>query len=159
MSRFSELSTYKNTILSKLITNDGLVRAIYHNESNFLDASLPPITTPSSLIYKNIFPYAYIPEAQDEQKTYITVMFNNFQLDKAFYKVGNIGFYVFTHFSLMPTDYNVLRTDYILNQIDTLFNKTNDLGIGKLQFARMGDIKPSRVHFGSFIEYKDFSFN
>ena len=158
MSRFSELGSYKNVIISKLISNTNLVKAIAHNEPNFLDVSLPPIV-PTSLIYKNIFPYAYVPDVEVEVKTYITIMFNNFTLEKSFYKVGNIGFYVFSHFSILPTDYNVTRTDYILNQIDILFNKTHDLGIGGAQFSRMNDIKVDKYHFGSFIEYKDFSFN
>lgn len=157
MGRFTELGTYKNEILLKLVSDENIVKALGNNTPNFKDLS--PISNPNSLIYNNIYPYAYIPEAETDMKTYITIMFNNFKLDKTFYKVGNICFYVFSHFSLMQTNYNVLRTDYILNQIDELFNRTHDLGIGKLQFSRMGDIKVSKYHFGSFIEYKDFSFN
>lgn len=157
MGRFSELSTYKNEILLKLISNTNIVKALGNGQSNFLD--ILPISNPTSLIYNNIFPYAYVPEAETDEKAYITIIFNNYKLDKTVYKIGNIGFYVFAHHSLMKTDYNVLRTDYILNQIDTLFNETHDLGIGKLLFSRMGDVKLSRYHFGSFIEYKDLSFN
>jgi len=86
-------------------------------------------------------------------------MFDNFKLENTFYKVGLINFYVFCNFSLQRTDYSMLRSDYLINQIDETFNKTHDLGIGSLQFYRMGDIKVSKNYFGCYIQYKDFSFN
>lgn len=158
MGRFSELGTYKSKIIQKLISDDNIVRAIGISQKNFLDKNITP-PEPHSLIYNNIYPYAYIPEAEDLMKTYITIMFNNFQLNKTFYKVGDICFYVFCHFSLQETNYAILRSDYLINQIDEVFNRTHDLGIGSLQFNGMGDIKVSKYHFGSYIRYKDFSFN
>lgn len=139
-----------------LVSNDNIVKAIGNNQSDFLNH---PSVLPSSLMFNNIYPFLYVPEAQDEQKTYITIAFRNFRLDRTFYKIGNICFYVFSHYSLMQTDYGILRTDFIINQIDTIFNKTEQLGIGKLQFDKMDDIKISRFHIGSYIEYKDLSFN
>lgn len=160
MSRLSELTSYRNIIISKLISNDNIIKAVGNNESNFLGVESKD---PSSLIYSNIFPYYYalssLNQTNQEQKTFITMMFKNLRLENRIFKVSSICFYVFTHFLLMPTDYGSLRTDYILNQIDQTFNQTKELGIGELQFEKLDDMPFSPYHFGSAITYKDFSFN
>jgi len=157
MARFTELGEYKNTILSELVTNKNIVKALGNSESNFLDIS--PIDNPMSLIWNKIFPYSYVPEAQAEQKSYITVLFHGFRLVNGEFKAGYITFYVFCHHSLMRTSYSSLRTDMIVNYIDEIFNKTTNLGIGKLQFEKMDDIKIDSNHFGCAVTYKDYSFN
>lgn len=159
MSRLSEITTYKNTILTQLIQNDNIVKALGNVSPNFLD--LPSITQPRDLLFKNIFPYAFIPDSQDIQNSYITAMFKfrNDTRSGNFYKLGCVGFYVFSHQDIIKTDYPWLRPDFIVGEIDMLFNESRDLGIGKLQFNRMEDVKLSNVHSGCYIEYSDMSFN
>jgi hypothetical protein len=156
MSRLSEISTYKNTILSKLIQNENIVKAIGNINSDFLNTSA--ISNPRELLFNNIYPFLYVPDSQEEQKCYITIKFK-FKYSGNMYKVGNVCFYVFAHQDIQKTDYPWIRTDYVLNEIETLFNETRDLGIGELQFDDMDDIKVSSSHCGSYISYKNLSFN
>lgn len=156
MSRLSEISTYKNTILTKLIQNDNIVKAVGNVNSDFMDTA--SISNPRELLFKNIYPFLYVPDAEEEQKCYITMKFK-FKRSGSYYKVGNIRFYVFAHQDILKTDYPWLRTDYILNEIETLFNETRELGIGELQFGDMDDMKVSSAHCGSYIEYVNLSFN
>ena len=156
MGRLSEISVYKNTILTKLIENENIVKAIGNINSDFLDT--PSITNPRELLFKNIFPFPYIPDAQEEQKCYITMKFK-LQRSGNMFKLGEIFLYVFAHQDILKTEYPELRTDYILNELDEMFNETRDLGIGELQFGGMEDMKFSSVHSGSFIKYVNLSFN
>jgi len=156
VSRLSEITTYKNTILTKLISNENIVKALGNNVANFLD--VPFTANPRTLLFENIFPYAFVPDTQEDQQSYITIMFK-FKKGKHYYKVGSIGFYVFSHKDILKTNYPWLRTDYIINQIDEIFNESKELGIGELQFNRMEDVKVSNVHSGCYIEYTDLSFN
>jgi len=156
MSRFSEISEYKNTILTKLIQNDNIVKAVGNVNSNFLDTA--SISNPRELLFENIYPFLYVPDTETEQKCYITMKFK-FQRDSNVYKLGKVCFYVFAHQDILKTDYPWLRTDYIINQIDDTFNETRDLGIGEVQFGSMEDMKFSNTHSGSYVEYVNLSFN
>jgi len=156
MARLAEVTTYKNTILSNLIQNEDIVKALYSKEPNFLDSSTP--VDAKSLLFTNIFPYAYIPNSQETQEAYITVLFKFRRYNNAI-KVGRVCFYVFAHKDLLKTDYPWLRTDYIINKIEEMFNRSRDLGIGKLEFREMEDVKVSDYHSGSYIIYEDMSFN
>jgi hypothetical protein len=157
MSRLSEITKYKNTILAKLITNENIVKALGNIEANFLD--VPVIPNPRTLLFKNIFPYAFVPETVEDQQAYITVMFKFKRAKSNYYKIGSIGFYIFAHKDILKTAYPWLRTDYIVNQIDEVFNQSQELGIGSLQFHRMEDVKVSNVHSGCYLEYADLSYN
>jgi len=162
---FTELSVYKNTILEMLISNDNIVRAVANPTSNFLDE--PPIDkqdikdlidNPSDLLYQNIYPYSYIPETQDTQKTFITLKFGNYKYVNNYFKSGEICFYVFSHYKLLRTDYSTLRTDYIINEIHKIFNATDKLGINKLGFKTMSDFNPNTYLLGSYIVYDAIDF-
>jgi hypothetical protein len=75
------------------------------------------------------------------------------------YKSGNIFIYVFTHKSLMKTDYGMSRTDFLINKIDEVFNQTRELGIGKLKFESISDFIINDTYLGTWIEYKNYDFN
>jgi len=157
MSRLSDVTTHKNTILQALINDDNIVKALGTNTVDFLDQ--PSMTNPHELLFNNIFPYCYVPENQEDQKSYITVMFSYRKYGTRTYKVGKIGFYVMAHHNLLQTNYPHMRTDYIMNQIDRLFHEITTLGIGRLQFCKMDDIKVSKYHSGIYLEYTNMDFD
>ena len=64
MSRFSEISEYKNTILTKLIQNDNIVKAVGNINSDFLDTA--SISNPRELLFENIYPFLYVPDTETE---------------------------------------------------------------------------------------------
>ena len=156
MSRLSEIPKYKNKILELLMGNDNIVKALGNNDINFLDTA--SISNPKDLLFENIFPYCFVPEPEDEQKTYITLMFQC-RGGKFYYKIGTIGFYIFSHNDLLKTNYPEMRTDYIVNQIDTLFHENQNFGLGELQFSKRDDIKVTKYHSGIYLEYHNLSFD
>lgn len=157
MGRFAELSTNKYIILSKLIEDQEIVKCLVNNESNFLDIPLPEDFDASSLIYKNIYPYKYIPTIETTPKTFITTSFN-YRAKGMSYKNGSIYFYVISHNSLIKTDYGFLRYDFLINQIDELMNYSRDIGLGKLEFYDMADFSVNDYYSGAYIGYRSTEF-
>lgn len=155
--RLKELSDYKNKIISAMISNDNLIKAISNNSEDFLDQ--PIVSDVTSTIYKNIFPYKYIPTTQTQASTYITMSFNNFSSRGREFKVGNIYFYVICHNSLLRTSYGCLRYDYIANQLDEIFNNNENISIGDFQFDSMSDLQVNENYMGCWLCYKAMSFN
>lgn len=156
MGRLKEIGAYKNKILELLINDDDIVKALGNNEDNYREVA--SISDPHDLLFNNIFPYCFVPENQEDQKTYITVVFR-FKGGKYYFKMNSIGFYVFAHNDLLKTKYPEMRTDYIINQIDEIFHETQELGLGKLQFSKCEDVRISKYHSGMYLEYKDLSFD
>lgn len=154
--RLKELKTYKESVIDLLLKSDNIVKAIVNPEENFLD--IPINIKPTSLVYKNIFPYAKIPSIEDDPKTYITIKVGGFRLYNGTYKIGYIEFYVFTHYSLMKTDEGT-RTDFIISEIDEIFNNKKNIFANSLAFAGMDEITISRDYYGSTIKYKGIDIN
>jgi len=153
MSRFSELGQNKTTILLRLIEDERIVKCLVNNQLNFLDTPISSNFDITSLIYSQIFPYRFVPQIQTEPKTFITMKFN-YKPNGDTYKYGSIVFYLFTHNSLLTTDYGSLRYDLLLNYIDESFNSTRGLGFGKLSFYDMDDILINENFSGIYIAYK-----
>ena len=162
MARLEEISQYKYKILNKIIDNEKIVKCLYFNkeeDTDFLDKQLPTDFNKLTLLYKNIFPYSFVPDIQTETASFITLTFNNFKLVNGFFKSGNLIVNAFVHKSLIRTDYSFLRTDFLINQIDEIMNETRDLGIGKLQFSGMGEYPVNASFIGSWIKYENYDFN
>lgn len=153
MGRFAELGTNKTTILLRLIENQNIVKCLVNNQPNFLDIPLLNDFDVTSLIYNNIFPYRFVPTIQSDPKTFITMKFS-YKPDGTTYKFGSIVFYIFTHNSLLKTDYGSLRYDLLLNYVDDTFNATRGLGYGKLSFYDMDDFVVNENYSGVYIVYK-----
>ena len=160
ISRFSNLGHYKNIILSRFIQDENLVKAIYYNSDDFV--SQGTLSNPASLINTQIFPYPFVPEINDEAKTYISMSFGDFKLTyNTSFVAGLIAISVITHKNLVLLDpsYGMLRYDYIINRIDTLLDETNSIGAGKLEFADLGDFRiPDTNWVGATIVYRPVDF-
>lgn len=152
MSRFSEIPVYKNNIISKILEDDNLIKALTNITKDFIDQ--PLISDKNSIIYSNLYPYRYVPETTTDPKVYITMAFTNYRLYGTQFKSGNIYFYALCHKSLMQTDYGCNRCEYIVNKIDSLFQDERGYGLGKLEFNSMNDISVNDEYVGIELGYK-----
>lgn len=157
MSRFKDMAKDKNTFLSMITGNEDIMRALVYNERNFLEKE--PVANSEDYIYEQVMPYRFIPETLGEKKTFITMTFDNFKPVNNVFKTGMVIFEVFTHQELFRTDHGVLRVDYIINKIDELFNDVRVAGIGKLEYAKMGNLAVNEKYHGSYIAYKMYEKN
>lgn len=137
MSIESDFSEYKKTILTKMVQDDALVQALANNKRNFRDERLQ--IEPTSLLYKNIFPYMKKQETITELQSLITMQFANFKPIGNKFKEGDIYFYIICHDDLVETDYG-LRYDLIFDELDKLFRGSRDIGLGELELLRVSDM-------------------
>jgi len=130
------------------------------NNTNFKDYVLQDGDM-DSLVWNHIFPYNYIPEPQEEAKSYITMQFQYKKVKNAnIFKTGRITFYIVCHQSLVKTDYSSLRYDYVLSCIDEVINDTRGIAwLGKMEFDDMSDISLSGSKYvGIAVTYKNVEF-
>ncbi|MCM3273903.1 hypothetical protein [Paenibacillus elgii] len=158
MARFNELSEYKFTIISRLLENEELSKAIYYNDTDFLGK--PNVNDPTEkLVYNHIFPYRFIPDVNESKQTFITLSFRKFRLVNNHFKTGLIYVNVFTHRDLFKTDYGCTRIDFLTNKVDELLNQKRGIGIGQLEFVDMDEIVVNDKYQGNYICYKPVDFN
>lgn len=158
ITRFEELTKNKMTILERIISHQGICKALKYNEPNFLDQ--PDIIDPSELIYDKIFPFYRVPDPNEQASSYLLLSFRNYSLTKSGkFKTGNIRIYSIMHKSLVITDYGFLRYDYIISEIDKLMNSERGLGIGKLEFHHMDEALINNDYLGAYISYKPYEWN
>jgi hypothetical protein len=156
--RLQDLSKDKITIIERILSSQGICKALKYDKPNFLDQ--PDIIDPSDLIMNKIFPFYRVPDSEKDVSTYILLSFRNYQLVKSAYKSGIISISAITHKDLAITDYGFLRYDYIISEIDKLVNGKLGLGIGRLKFEKMDEVLfVNTDYIGSYIAYKLWEFN
>ena len=152
MSGFENLSNDKVKIMMRLLNSKELCKALHYTNPNFLDQ--PDIEDPCELIYKNIYPYRFIPQVNDTRSTYITLSFGSYKPVGTHFKTGIISFHAFTHLDLIRTDYDKLRYDFLIAEIDKLMNQQRGIGIGKMQFHEADELLVNENYVGMYVAYK-----
>lgn len=156
---FAKLTSYKNNIAMKILMNDNIIKALSNNNSDFLADPLPSPEDIFLLFYDNIFPYKHVPEINDDVSTFITMEFDRHRYINNSFKSGHVTFYVFTHKSIVRTDYG-LRYDYLLNEINNLFNKELGVaGVFKLNLIGAGDFQANENYYGATVTYEFTDFH
>lgn len=133
ISRFNELNTVLMSVLLKLVDSDNLCKLI--NYDTYTPLSETSMTDNTTLLFDKIYPYPFTPNVDEEARTVINVLLDNFELGKTntYFKNNQLSFVVICHKDLWRID-SMLRPFAILNEIDTLFNCQNGYGVGKTIF-------------------------
>lgn len=122
---FNYLNTYEQTVMKSFCSNKEIV-SLLTREKN-------PIVPNKDLMYEVIYPFDYIPDTNQEAKTFITFYIEvpstyNSLIKKLYLHIG-----ITTHESLMRTSKGKVTT-LLANAIDNLFNgNMNIMGIGTLE--------------------------
>lgn len=140
-----------------MFSNQNLCKYIYATTP--LPLSEPDILdTERTLLFKNVFPYPIVPNVTDSAKTLVTVVLDDFKLDKSF-KSSKIYFNVFCHIDLWKISNKKLRPYGILQELDSLFNNQRIIGIGKLSFDKCRWITVNEKFQGYHLSYEVYEFN
>lgn len=143
MSMSRELKEFRNKINRKLCSDQELVDLLNGKPSEVPDRSL---------LYKNIYPYAHVPETTKETDTFICHRIYIPMVDNKTLKNVRIVFYVFVHQDNIRTQ-NGLRYDLIAERIESLFNGAMDIGVGRIELQEINDISPAPKFHGVALEY------
>ena len=150
MALCKELTEYRSKIM-KLLCNDQEIVDLITDTPN---SAIPD----RSLMYKNIFPYAYTPDVTKDTNNYICFRIYIPEVQNKTFKTVNIVFYIFCHQDNIRTS-NGLRPDLIGERLETLFNGSMDLGVGRMKLYGMDDISPASTFHGIALEYTVSEFN
>lgn len=133
MGRSSCIRAWKNLIISELSQDDEIIAAL----------GLNPDESPDDLVWKRLYPHYYIPQTQEEVKTYILVEIDipenrsrYSSNDSSIWVHPTIVFYVLTHQEDMHMNMvgeSGTRMDYLAELIEDKYQGRQDFGVGSLQ--------------------------
>ena len=133
MSKSSCIRSWKNQIMSELSQDDEIINAL----------GLNPDESPDDLVWVRLYPHYYIPQTEEEVKTYILVEIDiperrsrNSNNDNSIWVYPTIIFYVLTHQEDMRLDMvgeSGTRMDYIAELIEEKYQGRTDFSVGTLQ--------------------------
>lgn len=109
-------------------------------------------------MYKQVFPYAYTPDAVKDTGTFICHRIYIPDVMNKTFKNVTVAFYVFVHQDNIRTS-NGLRYDLIAERLEELFNGVMDLGVGRMKLEGVNDISPAPKFHGISLEYSVSEFN
>lgn len=135
MANSSCVIDWKNQILSDLQNDNEIITALNLHEDD----------DPDDLVWNRLFPHYYIPDTQEEVKTYIMVEIdiqsNRSRYEPArrdIYSYPTITFTVLSHqdnMKLTLPGISATRIDYLSELIDRKYNGASGFGIGEIQLT------------------------
>ena len=125
---------WKNQIMSELSQDDKIIDAL----------GLNPNESPDDLVWVRLYPHDYIPQTQEDVKTYILVEIdiperrtrNGNESDDMIWIYPTIIFNVLTHQEDMRLDMigeSGTRMDYLAELIENKYQGRTDFGVGTLR--------------------------
>ena len=147
---------YKNKIFEALVEGDTpLVRAIANSSEEFMDT---PVENPAELLHTQIFPFKWAGmDILEKKQAYITMTFGVDRLDGGYFNSVFFTIYVIVHKDIMRIfheDSYKIRTDFIAEEIEGLFHKSSDFGLGKLELFDTGEIFVSKEFPGTYLSFR-----
>lgn len=154
------MTTIKNTIFSKLISNEKLIKSLIIPQYDYLDVEPTEdeqylLDNPDELIQKQILTYKKVNIPKDDGKVYITTQFYSFRKVGHSYQQGNIMFFALVPIGLDSTKYGS-RYDMIVDLIDETLSGN---GIGAFEFLDRSDLTVNDEYCGASITFKILDFN
>ena len=147
---FKELTEYKET-LCRLFVNSDDIRALLKTNDDTIKKK--------DLVYKQIFPYTYLPDIQKEENIYLCFDIEVPRINSNSNIMKDVVIYVdaLVHQSFMETSEGI-RTDLFANKIDELLNGSKDFGMG-LALASLRRFHEEGTYFGIELQYVARDFN
>ncbi len=146
-----EFYDYKNRLMRDLCSNEDIVRLVTGVEE--------PTVPNKDIPYEQIFPYQFIPETENNARTFICFDVDILKApNKTFYNPV-IYIWVLVHKSKMKTDGMGCRTDAITCAIDHMLNGSRMYGQGELELGPVERFIPTTDYLGRGMVYYTRDFN
>ena len=151
MVGLDELFDYKNQLIKDMLSNETVVR--------LLDNSCVSKGNPKDLVYKQVFPYEYVPDVTEHGQTFICCEVDiKDVIDKTFLTPA-IYIWVFTHKSLLRLDEGGVRVDKISSEITKEINGSRLYGQGELEIYSAKRFSPITDYQGRILTFYARDFN
>jgi hypothetical protein len=150
----------KNKVLSAIIDDNKLIRALVIDTEDFLYATPTPeqnalLQSPELLIRKQIMPFRNVTSVTNKAKPYITSSWTEFKKQGSILVNGKVYFYIIVPNVLEKTDYGS-RYDYISDRLEEILTSKNN--IGEFEYYDSGDISVDNDNLGHCLILKIVDF-
>lgn len=133
MAYLEELFDYKNRLMEDLMTNETIVKLVDENVA---------VEDGGSLIYKQVFPFEYIPDTVEEGHTFICVDVDLLNMDSKTFYDPVLYIWEFTHKSKLRLPEGGVRTDKLASEIARAINGSRYYGLGELNLYSVKRFAP-----------------
>lgn len=150
IEQLDEMFDYKNQLMEDLLTNKDIVALI--------DDSVE-LKNAKKLVYKQVFPYEYVPTTVEEGKTFICCDVDIQKAVNKTYLLPTLYVWVFTHKSKLRLPEGGVRTDKLVSKIAGAINGSRYYGLGELDFYSAKRYAPMTDFQGKVMTFyaKDFN--
>ena len=126
--QLEDFYNYKTQLAKDLLTEPEIVKLL--NDDPYTE-----IEDPKELMYKQVFPYEYIPETVEHGRTFICSDVDVEAADSKTFLRAKLMVWVFTHSSLMRLPEGGVRVDKLAAEICKKINGSRMYGLGELSLA------------------------
>lgn len=149
--QLEEFFDYKNQLMNDLLTNPKIVKLLDDRGAFSGD--------PSELVYKQVFPFEYIPETVEHGQTFICCDVDvQKSLNKTFL-LPVLYIWVFSHKSKLRLDEGGVRTDKLCSEIAKTINGSREYGLGELDLYSAKRFAPITDYQGKVLVFQAQEFN
>ena len=154
MGRTSPIVRYKKKLITVIATSPELVALI---NDDYIDENGECVDS-DELIYKQIFPYYYIPETQNEQKSYVIMKVNGLGIKNKIYNKAEVFICVISHQGIMKVKGGT-RIDKMGEIVEELFNGRDDFGFGEMELVSNIESEINTTHRCRILRFMVEDFN
>lgn len=146
-----EFYDYKNQLMGDLLTNPEIIK--------LLDDEYRLADDPASLIYKQIYPFEYIPNTIERGQTFICCDVDiQKPMNKTFLQPV-LYVWVFTHKSKLRLPNGGVRTDRLCSEISKTIGGSRCYGLGELDLYSAKRFAPIDDYQGKVLMFQALDFN
>ena len=155
MGKTSPITRYKSKLMSSIINSPELIALV--NDSYIEDGE---IIDANDLVYKQIFPFYYIPDTQTETLSYVIMKVNGLGVSGKIYNKAEVYICVMSHQDIMKVeDAGGTRIDLMGEIIEDLFNGRDDFGFGEMELKSNAEININTTYRGRELRFFVEDFN
>ena len=152
MAGLDEFFDYKNQLMEDLLTNERILL--------LLDDSYEALPNPKDLVYRQVFPYEYIPDVVEHGQTFICCEVDIKEAQGKTFLHPVIYIWVFTHKSKVRLpDGKGVRTDRLSAEIFNAINGSRLYGLGELNLDSAKRFSPITDYQGRILTFYTRDFN
>lgn len=149
--QLDEFFDYKNQLAEDLLTNEAIVR--------LLSDDCKTIEQPERLMYKQIFPYEYVPDTVEHGQTFICCDVDIQRSSNKTFLQPALYVWVFTHKSKLRLPGGGVRTDRLASEIAKVLNGSRSYGLGELDLYSVKRFAPITDYQGKVMLFQATDFN
>lgn len=149
--QLEEFFDYKNRLTEDLLTSKQIVR--------LLSDDYEDIDKPETLVYKQVFPYEYVPETVEHGYTFICCEVEVQKISSKTFMSPTLYIWVFTHKSKMRLPEGGVRVDKLCSEIAKAINGSRYYGLGELDLYSVRRFAPITDYQGKVMSFQAKEFN